>query len=112
MAHLGGQMEDEVLALHQVVHSVPIPDVGDIELHPVADRGDVEEVPAVGRDHGVDQGHTRAEFDEPDGKRAADEAEPSGDENLRAVEAGHLHGDHCGLERDLSGAVRLLSSVG
>lgn len=81
MAGLAGQVEKDVLALHQVLHAVLIPHVGDVDPHPVLDTGDVEQVTAVLGDQAVHQGHLRALVHQPAGQVGADEAQPAGDKN-------------------------------
>ena len=68
VAGLPGQVEEIVLALHQVVHAVRVAHIGDVDPHPVLDAGDVEQVAAVFRDQAVHQGDLRPELDQPPGQ--------------------------------------------
>ncbi len=86
---LAGEVEDHVLAAHQIVHGAGLAHVGDVEPHAILHRLDVEQVAARIRDERVDEQHLRAEVGEADGQVAADEAEPAGDHHAApAVEVG------------------------
>ena len=80
MAHLAGQVEEHVLALHQVLHAVPA-HVGDVDADLVLVAGEVEEVAAVVRQQAVDRRHLRPEVGERAAQVRADEAEAAGDQD-------------------------------
>ena len=80
-----GEIEQDVLARDQVLHSVGVPHVRDIHLEPGLDPVDVEEVPAVVRNERVDEEHLGPERKERAGEIASDEAESARDEDLLAL---------------------------
>ena len=81
---LAGQVEHVVLAADEPIHRVAIADIAEVHNHPILDRGDVEEIPAVFRDHGIDQRDVGSRCDQLNGKGRADEAEPTGDQAFLA----------------------------
>jgi len=59
VARLPGQVEEEVLPLHQIFHAVGIAHVGDVDPHPILYAGDVEQIAPIFRDQAVHQGDNR-----------------------------------------------------
>ena len=84
MAHLAGDAEDDLLPLDEVFDRGAVAQVCVAHLHAVLDGRDVEPVSAELRDEAVDDGHLRAQLDEPDREVGADEAQSAGDEHLLA----------------------------
>ena len=60
VAGLAGEVEEELVILHEVAHAVLVAHIGDIDLHTVLDPGDVEKVAAILRDEAVEQSHPGA----------------------------------------------------
>ena len=81
MARLSGEVEDDLLATHERLDTVPISDIGDVDPDPVADVRDIALPSAVLRDQRVHQDDLRPCLDECSSKRRPDEAEPSGNEH-------------------------------
>ena len=86
MAHLSGEVEQEILALDQVLHAVGIPHVGDVDADAVADLRDVEKVAAIFRDQRIHQQHVGAQLHQPVRQMAADEPQSTGDQDPLAGE--------------------------
>ena len=92
MAHLAGQVEQHLLAAHQVVHGVAA-HVGDVDADLVLVAGEVEEVAAVVGEQAVHGQHLRPEVGQGAAEVGADEPERAGDHDLPAaveVEVVHL----------------------
>ena len=85
VAHLAGEVEDDVAVAHEVVHRALLADVGDVDADAIGDAVDVEQVAAVVGDQRVDEQHVGAELDEPAREVAADEAEAAGDHHAAAA---------------------------
>ena len=64
VVHLAGQVEDEFLVAHQLVHRVGVADVGDVEVEATAHRLEVVAVGAVPRQEVVDDRDGAARVDE------------------------------------------------
>src|SRR5205085_9932460 len=75
VAHLPGEIEDDLAIAHQDVHRALVADVADVDADTILDAGDVEQVAAVGGDHGVDDQDVGPELDQLPHQVAADEAE-------------------------------------
>ena len=74
VAHLAGQVEQHLLAAHQVLHAVAA-HVGDVDADLVLVAVEVEQVAAVVGQQAVDRGHLRAQVGERAAQVRADEAE-------------------------------------
>ena len=121
VAGLPGQVEQIVLALHQIVHAVLVAHIGDVDPHPVLDAGDVEQVAAVFRDQAVHQGDLRPQLDQPAGQVRADEAEAARNNYMFPIEKirnTHVFGFTCILRSKtrpcqtvMTGALRLSNSA-
>ena len=64
VAHLAGEIEDDLAVSHQVVHRALLADVGDVDPQPRLEAGDVEQIAAVVGDQRVDEQDVGAEVDE------------------------------------------------
>ncbi len=92
VAHLAGEVEQHVLAAHEVLHAVAA-DVGDVDADLVLVAVEVEEVPAVVGQQAVDGDDVRAEVGEGAAEVRADEAQAAGDEDAApAVEVAVVQG--------------------
>ncbi len=85
VAHLAGEIEDDLAIAHQVVHRAFLAHVGDVHPDLVGDAVDVEEVRAGVGNERVHQQHIGAELDQPAGDVAADEAEAARDHHAPAA---------------------------
>ena len=85
VAHLPGEVEDDVAVAHEIVHRRLLADVGDVDAHAIGDAVDVEQVAAVVGDERIDEQHVGAERDQPAREIAADEAEAAGDHHRAAA---------------------------
>ena len=63
VAGLAGEIEEVILAPHQVSEAVFVAHVGDVDAHVIFDAGDVEQVAAVFGNEAVDERDLRAVFD-------------------------------------------------
>ena len=81
VADLPGQVEEHVLAPHQVAHPVPA-HVGDVDLHPVLVAREVEEVAAVVGQQAVHGQHPGPQVGQAPAEVAPDEAEAARDQDL------------------------------
>jgi hypothetical protein len=61
VANLPGQIEDEVLPLHQIAQPMLVAHVGDVDPQPIFEAVDVEDVAAVLRDQRIEDQHLRAQ---------------------------------------------------
>ena len=84
MVDLAGEVEDVILAAHDVVDGVHVEDVAEVDLDLFGSRFDVEQVPPVAGNHGVHDHHTRAALDQRERDVAADEAHAAGDQHSLA----------------------------
>src|SRR5262249_26687339 len=90
VAGLSGKIEQVVLILDQVAHAVRIPNIGDVDAHPIFYSGDVEEIAAVFWYQAVEQHNLRAQLDQPAREIRADETQPARDEDILALERRHV----------------------
>ena len=81
VAHLAGEIEDDLPVFHQEVHRALLADVGDVDLQPRLEAGNVEQVAAVIGDQRVDEQDVGAEVGERPREIAPDEAEAAGDKH-------------------------------
>src|SRR3546814_18184991 len=72
VADLSCEVEEDVLAPHQVLHSIRVTHVRDVDLDLRLDSVDVEEVPAIVREERIDEEHLRSEGQERAGEVAPD----------------------------------------
>ena len=84
VADLAGEIEDDVLIAHQVIHGALLPHVGDVDAQPVLDAADVEQVAAVVGDQRVDDRARGRRARRAGAQVAADEAQAAGDHH-RAI---------------------------
>ena len=103
VAGLAGEVEDEVLALHEILQAVLVAHVGDVHAHAAGEAVDVEKIAAVFRDEAVHEQHVGAEVHELPREIRADEAEAAGDEDAFAAEVLSV-GRHVRGERSSAGA--------
>ena len=85
VADLAREVKDQFLALHQVVETVRVPDIGDVDAEPLLVAADVVKVAAVVRDHRVHQQHLGVEVNQPPRQVAADEPEAARDQHPPAA---------------------------
>ncbi len=85
VAHLAGEVEDDLAIANQVVHGAFLADVGDVDANFVGDAVDVEEIRARSGNERVHQQHVGAELDEAVGDVAADEAEATRNHHAAAA---------------------------
>ena len=85
VADLPGEVEDDLLVLHQEVHRALVADVGDVHPYVTIDAVDVVQVAAVVGDERIDQQHVGAQDDELPGEVASDEAQTTGDHHPAAA---------------------------
>ncbi len=81
MTGLAGQVEEVVLALHQVAETVLVADVRYVHPNGVFKLANVETVAAVFGDQTVHELHFGAQPGQPAGQRRSDEPQPPGDQN-------------------------------
>jgi hypothetical protein len=100
VARLAGEVEEDVLALHEVAKRVDVPHVRDVHRHAVLEPRDVGEVAAVLGDQGVHEQDPCAGLDELPRQRRPDEAEASRDQHpLAAERLVEVGGDHATASR-------------
>src|SRR5690606_13440003 len=93
VAHLPGEVEDDLDLGHQVIHRAPLAEVGDADADAILYTVEVERVAAVAGDHGVHDQHVGTQIDETAREVAADEAQSAGDHHAAiAIEAGEGRG--------------------
>ena len=86
VAHLAGEVEDEVLVADEDLQRGAVAHVGDVDRHPVGDGLDVGEVAAELRDQGVQQRDVGPLLDQRDGQVAAQEPQAAGDQHAASAE--------------------------
>jgi hypothetical protein len=84
---LAGQVEQKILALHQIIHRILIAHIGDIDLDAILNAGDIAQIAAVDRDQRIDQRGARAQLNQPARQHRADEAKAAGDQHACIVES-------------------------
>jgi len=62
VTHLAGQVEDHLVAAHEIVHRALLADVGDVDVHAVGDAVDIEQVAAVVVDERIDENKVTYQF--------------------------------------------------
>jgi hypothetical protein len=82
VVHLTGSVKYVIDTPHQVVHGELVPDIGELDLHPVFYLFDVEEIATLPGQHVVDDRHMSAQLNQFNAEVAPDEAEPSGNKHL------------------------------
>ncbi len=82
VAGLPREVEEIILAAHQVAEAIDIPHVSDVDPHARFNAAEVKEVAPVFRDERVDHKHLSTQAHEPVRQRRADEAQPAGDDDL------------------------------
>src|SRR5262249_29958127 len=89
VARLTGQIEEVVLSLHQVAHTVFVANVRDVDADTISDVVNIKEIAAVFRNQAVNERDLSAEVDQMPGQIGADEAEAAGDEHSLSHEGTH-----------------------
>ena len=84
VTRLAGQIEEKVLAFHEVREAVRIAHIRDVQMRRRPEPREIVQIATVFRDQAVHQGDFRAQPDQPPRQMRTDEARPAGNEHAPA----------------------------